>query len=127
MYKKDLKQVGKITKNIAENHQLSEYENRPIMQSLDLYVHITKHIKDFKSVDNYMNALENIPNVLKTPEFTYYDKEKKTILYYGITSEYVCYVVKLNISRDYCYLASLYPISRKKLEKYKEKSYLQQE
>lgn len=109
-----------------EKHQLSEYINRPIMQSLDFYVHIAKHIKDFKSVDNYMNALNNISEVLKKTEFTVYDKNRKTLLYYGVTEENVCYVVKLNLNKDYCFLASLYPISKTKLEHQKEKSYIRQ-
>ncbi len=127
MYKRDLKQVGIITKNIADKHNLYEYNQRPIMQSLDFYVHIAKHVKDFKNVDNYITALNAISDVLSTPEFTFYDKKRQTILYYGVTTEIVCYVVKLNIDKDYCFLASLYPISQNKLEKIKERSYMKEE
>ncbi len=127
MYKRDSKQVGMITEKVAERHHLHEYVNRPIMQSLDFYVHIAKHIKDFKNVDNYMTILKKIPDVLKKPEFTFYDKNRQTILYFGKINEVVCYVVKLNVRKDYCFLATLYPISQNKLDKYKEKSYLKQD
>lgn len=124
MIKRDNKIVGKITEQIALNHKISELIDRPIVQSLDFYVHIAKHVKEFKSVENYMNALNNIPNILNNPEFTYYDKEKESILYYAKVNEATCYVVKLNLTNDYCYLASLYPVSLKKMEKKKEESYI---
>ena len=78
---------------------------------------IAKHVKEFKTVENYTNALDNIPNVLANPEFTFYDKEKDSILYYSKLDETVCYVVKINILKDYSYLASLYPVSLKKMQK----------
>ena len=124
MIKRDTKIVGKITEQIATKHKISELIDRPIVQSLDFYIHISKHIKQFKSVENYIMALENISNVLINPEFTYYDKKKESILYYAKANDNVCYVVKLNLTTDYCYLASLYPISLKKLEKKKEESYI---
>lgn len=127
MVKKDVKIVGKITEKVASEHKISEIVNRPIVQSLDFYVHIAKHVKEFKTVENYMSALTNIPNVLNNPEFTYYNKEKESILYYAKINEITCYVVKLNLTNDYCYLASLFPISLKKLEKKKEESYMRKE
>lgn len=45
MAKKILKQVGIITEQIATEHKLKQYTDRPIMQSLDFYCHIAKHIK----------------------------------------------------------------------------------
>lgn len=127
MIKRDVKIVGKITEEIANRHNMSDYKNRPIVQSLDFYIHIAKHVKEFKSVDNYILALDNIEHVLKEPEFTFYDKTRESILYYGVTNDNVCYVIKLNLSKDSCYLASLYPISKKKLERQRERSYLRVE
>lgn len=123
MAKRDLKQVGTITEQIAIEHKLRQYTDRPIMQSLDFYCHITKHIKEFKCPENYMNALNNISNILSNPEFTVYDKDRGTLLYYGKLDDNVCYVVKLNLDKDYSYLASLYPISEKKMERQKERKY----
>ena len=124
MARRDLKLVGSITEEIAEKHRMPEIANRPILQSLDFYAHITKHVKEFQTPENYLNALNNIPNALANPEFTFYDKEKGSILYYAKIDEVTCYVVKLNLCHDYCYLASLFPTSLRKLEKKKEESYL---
>lgn len=123
MAKKILKQVGIITEQIATEHKLKQYTDIPIMQSLDFYCHIAKHIKEFKCPENYMSALNNISNVLSNPEFTVFDKTRKTLLYYGKLGDNTCYVVKLNLDKDYSYLASLYPISEKKMTRQKERKY----
>ncbi len=125
--KKDVKTVGKITEKIAFYHNMSELVDRPIVQSLDFYVHIAKHVKEFQTSENYMNALNNIANALNNPEFTYFDKKKGSLLYYAKINEITCYVVKLNIKNDYCYSASLFPVSLKKLERKKEESYIRKE
>lgn len=70
-----------------------------------------------------MSALNNISNVLSNPEFTVFDKTRKTLLYYGKLGDNTCYVVKLNLDKDYSYLASLYPISEKKMTRQKERKY----
>ena len=49
--------VGYISNEIANDYNLHEYENQEIIQSLDLYVHVHKHIGEFKSIDNYNNAV----------------------------------------------------------------------
>lgn len=38
MIKRDVKIVGKITEEIANRHNMSDYKNRPIVQSLDFYI-----------------------------------------------------------------------------------------
>lgn len=124
MAKKYTKKIGKIMPEIASRHKLTELSGRDIIQSLDFYCHIAKHVKEFKSVENYETALQNIPNILINPEFTFYDKQHESILYYGKIDEITCYVVKLNLKDDHCYLASLYPVSLKKLERKKEESYI---
>ena len=124
MIKRDVKQIGKITEEIASKHKISELANRPIVQSLDFYVHIAKHVKEFKSVDSYNMAIDNIELVLRKPEFTFYDKKKQCILYYANLDDYTCYAVNINLGTDYCYIASLYPISKKKMERKKEESYI---
>ena len=56
MIKRDVKLVGKITEQIASNHKISELANRPIVQSLDFYIHIAKHVKQFKNVESFNKA-----------------------------------------------------------------------
>lgn len=127
MFKRDVKQIGTITEEIALRHKISELANRPIVQSLDFFVHIAKHVKEFKNVDSYNNAIKNIEAALLNPEFTFYDKKKQCILYYTRLDECTCYAVNINIGKDYSYIASLYPVSDKKMQRKKEESYLRQD
>ncbi len=41
------KVVGKISDEIIEKYNLYEYRNEEIIQSIDLYQHIQKHIPEF--------------------------------------------------------------------------------
>lgn len=64
-----------------EKYNLYEYKNKPIVQSLDLYAHIEKHIADFQSVDSYNYAVSNIDKVIKESLFVFYEKDRKSLLY----------------------------------------------
>ena len=52
--------VGRISKEVAEKYSLYEFEGQEIIQSLDLYAHVVKHIDEFQSLDSYNNTLLNI-------------------------------------------------------------------
>lgn len=46
-----LKIVGVISDEIVDKYKLYNYRNETIVQSLDLYKHIEKHIHEFKSME----------------------------------------------------------------------------
>ena len=79
--KRITKIVGYINEDIIEKYNLSEYTGRPIVQSLDLYAHIQKHLKDFKSVDSFNYAVSNIDKIIKNPDFVYNEKNKQSFLH----------------------------------------------
>lgn len=117
--------VGRISKEVAEKYNLYEFEGQEIIQSLDLYAHVVKHIDEFQSVDSYNNTLLNIEEILKNPIFVYYDKKRKSLLYFCEIDEDVCAVVKLKIKRNgENYVATVYPVSNSKIIRLKEKSYM---
>ncbi len=126
MSKKQIKKiVGVISNDIIDKYKLYDYKNTTIVQSLDLYLHITKHISEFSSVDNYNKAITNIENIINNPLFVYYDKCKNSLLYFKKIEENVCVVVKLNLQKNKDnYVATIYPISENKIQKYIEKSYI---
>ena len=123
--KRITKVVGYLSDDIIEKYNLYEYKNKPIVQSLDLYAHIEKHVKDFQSVDSYNYTISNIDKVIKEPLFVYYEKDRKSLLYYKKILENVCVVVKLRLrdNKD-SYVASVYPVSEFKIQKMIEKSYI---
>lgn len=119
------KVVGTISEDIIQRYKLYEYQNVEIIQSLDFYVHVQKHINEFQSVDSYNKAVINIPDIISDPLFVYYNKDKKSLLYFKKIEENVCAVVKLNLRKNKdTYVSTIYPISEKKIQKYKELSYM---
>ena len=90
-----------------------------------MYVHIEKYIKDFKSVDSFNYTISNINKIIKEPMFVYYEKDRKSLLYYKKLLDNVCVVVKLKLRENKdSYIASVYPVSEYKIKKMIEKSYL---
>lgn len=117
--------VGRISDDIVEKYKLYDYRNKEIVQSLDLYLHVAKHAKEFESVDSFNNTLNNIPEIISNPYFVYHDPSRNSLLYFKEIDENVCTVVKLNLRKNKdSYVATVYPISKNKIDKYKELSYI---
>ena len=117
--------VGKISNEIIDKYKLYDYRNKKIIQSLNLYLHIAKHIPEFISIDSYNHTISNIPNIILKPDFVYFDNKRNSLLYFKKIDENVCVVVKLNLRKNKdTYIASIYPVSTRKIEKYKELIYI---
>lgn len=117
--------VGRVSDEIVEKYKLYDYRNVEIVQSLDLYVHIAKHIPEFESVDSYNHTMSSISEILADPYFVYYEPKKNSLLYFKELLENICVVVQLNLRKNKdTYIATVYPISKYKIQKYIEKSYI---
>lgn len=120
------KVVGKISHEIAKKYDLYDYENRNIVQSLDLYAHIQKHISEFKSIDSYNNSVFNVDKIINNPYFVYYDSSRNSLQYYKEIDEFTCVVVKLNIRKNKdIYVSTIYPVNKLKIEKLKRKQLIE--
>ena len=116
---KKVKVVGTISDEIVDKYKLYPYRGKVIVQSFKLYIHIEKHIKEFKNVNNYYKAIRGIKGIIAYPYFVYYDNLRNSLLYFKQLDENVCVVVKLILKKKTnCYVATLYPISKKKIERY---------
>lgn len=116
--------VGRISKDVARKYNLYSYEGQEIIQSLDLYAHIQKHVKEFNSVDGFNNAISNIDKIIDEPYFVYYDKQRNSLMYFKEIEEDVCAVVKLKLrEKEDNYVSTIYPVSKRKIDKLKERSY----
>lgn len=117
--------VGRISNEIVDRYKLYDYRNKEIVQSLDLYFHVAKHAKEFENVDSFNNTLSSIPEIISNPYFVYYDPLRNSLLYFKKIDETVCTVVKLNLRKNKdTYVATVYPISKNKIDKYIELSYI---
>lgn len=119
------KEVGKISDEVVERYKLYGYRNAIIVQSLSLYVHVAKHANEFLSVDSFNHTMNNIPQIIKEPDFVYYNSQKQSLLYFKKIDEDICAVVKLNLRKNKKpYVATVYPVNKRKIEKLKELSYI---
>ena len=117
--------VGRISDEVANRYKLYEYRGVEIVQALDLYSHVHKHVHEFKSVDSFNKAIFNIDKIISDPYFVYYDKNKNSLHYFAELDEYTCVIVKISLKKNKdTYVATVYPISKEKIDKYKEKSYI---
>ena len=123
MKKKFNKVVGRISRKIARKYDLQEYENQIIIQSGGLYKHTYKHISEFTSIDSYNYAMSNINKIIKKILFVYFDKKRKSLLYFGKFKDEICIVVKLKLKHSGDnYVATFYPVNQSKINRLKEKS-----
>ncbi len=120
-----LKIVGRISDEVVERYKLYDYRNMEITQSLDLYLHVAKHVPEFESVDSYNHAMSSISEIISNPYFVYYDPHRNSLLYFKEIDENVCVVVKLNLRKNKdTYVSTVYPISEQKIQRYIEQSYI---
>lgn len=117
--------VGRISDDVVEKYKLYDYRNKEIIQSLDLYLHVAKHVPEFESVDSYNNVMSNISKIISEPLFVYYEPKRNSLLYFKEINENVCVVVKLALRKNKDnFVATVYPISKNKINKYIELSYI---
>lgn len=123
MKEKITKKLGVVDGKYIKEFKLDKHKDKPITQSLDLYIHIQKHIKQFKDVDSYNHTILNIDKIISQPYFVYYDREKNSLRYYKCIDEYVCAIVKLTNKRE-LYVATIYPVNKKTIDKLEQKQLL---
>ena len=92
--------VGRISDDVVEKYKLYDYRNKAIIQSLDLYLHVAKHVPEFESVDSYNNVMSNISKIISEPLFVYYEPKRNSLLYFKEIDENVCVVVKLALRKN---------------------------
>lgn len=120
--------VGSISDDVVEQYKLYDYRGIEIVQSLDLYSHVHKHIHEFKSVDSYNKAILNIDKIIANPYFVYYERKRNSLHYFAELDEFTCVIVKISLKKNKdTYVSTVYPISKEKIDRYKEKSYLVEE
>ncbi len=113
--------VGNISESVSIEWNLIDIVDKPIYKTIGFYKHIAKHIKEFKNLESYENAVLNIENIILNPELVYYNQTRESLEYFKMLDEYVCVIVNIKREKPFI-LASLFPISVQKLINKKEKS-----
>lgn len=115
-----LKTVGSVSDAIVDKWHIEECRGKVIVQSMDLYIHIAKHASQYISIDSVNYTIEHIEDIIKTPDYVFYNIENKSIEYYKMLIENVSVVVQ-NTKKREMYVASVYPVKYGKIENRKKK------
>lgn len=115
------KVIDVLSEKIAKEKGLEEHAGKKIVQYDGLLKHIAKHEKEYISIESCECTINNIPTIIKNPEYVYYNEEKNGLEFYKSLMEKVCVVVQIVNKRE-LYVASVYPARDTKISnrKYKE-------
>jgi hypothetical protein len=115
------KVIDILNEDLAIEHGLEKHANKKIVQYEGLLKHIAKHEKEYISIESCECTINNISTIIKNPDFVFYNKESNGLEYYKNLIEKVCVVVQIVDKRE-LYIASVYPVTEKKItnRKYKQ-------
>lgn len=74
--------LGKVTKEIAERNNISEYANKKIVLHDNDRRHCAKHKNEFGDSKTFHYVMDNLENIIAEPDHVFYIKNKNTLEYY---------------------------------------------
>ena len=108
------KYLGVLETSIAEKWNLDEHKNKPILVYEDRIDHVKlRHLKDFKNEENIMTAYNKLSNIIKKPDYTFYNFKTKGLEYYKQIDN-LCVAVRINTG-NVLKVKSWYPPNRRKI------------
>lgn len=123
----DFKYIGILDENIAEYWGIEEHKNKPILVFDNKKQHvIDRHLKDFGSEDEIMKVYDNLSNIIKKPDYVYYNNVAKSLEYYKKIDSNVCVAVRINPGKV-LKIKSWFPVNFKKIENRKKKEVLEKQ
>ena len=117
--KETVVKVGKLTESLCKKYGITSGMGFDIVQSMGLIYHVQKHSQNFLNIQNYTLALNSIKKILSSPAFVYFDDSRNSIKFFKKLNQYICVVV--NIEKNRAYVATIYPVNKKKIDKLKQK------
>lgn len=105
--------IGELTQDVIDILNLDANPRNIYMWS-DRLNHCEKHKNDFSSEEEYINSLENIPSIIKEPDYVGVHSNNKGIFYIKKLDSN-CLV---GITMDSLLFRSMYPIKESKLNNY---------
>ncbi len=112
--------IGILDPIIAKKWHILEHKNKPILVYDDRIQHvIDRHLKDFKTKENIMLAYNDLPNIIKKPDYTFYNKKTLGLEYYK-NIDNLCVAVRIN-SGKVLKVRSWYPQNKGKISNRRKK------
>ena len=113
--KKEYKFLGVLKEEIAEYWNIKEHKNKPILVYEDRKKHvIDNHLKDFGSIKEIEDVYDSLHNIIKNPDYVFYNTEKRGLEYYKRMKDEVCVAVRINAGK-FLKVKSWYPANKAKL------------
>ena len=115
------KLVGTLKEEIAEYWNITEHKNKPILVYNDRKQHvIDSHMQDFGSIEEIEKIYNNLNNIIKTPDYVFYNKVANGLEYYKKIDNNICVAVRINTG-NVLKIKSWYPASSTKIANRKKK------
>ena len=106
--------MGNVTQSIAKKWYLDEQTDKIILQEAGLFKHIAPHAEQYESIESLNYTMEHMEDVIKNPDFVFYNTKKNGIEYYKKLIENVVVVVTPTRKRE-LYISSVYPVDESKI------------
>ena len=113
--------LGKVSNEIVEQWNIPEQRNKNVVIYDEVLEHSKqRHINDFYSEKDYNFVMNSLPDIIKNPDYVFYDKSKNGLEYYKRVNHNVLVAVRVNKGRE-LKVKSVYPVEDIKIENRKKK------
>ena len=113
--------LGKINPEIIEQWELYDHKNKKIVMYEDAKEHSeSKHLNEFSSIEDYYAVMASLEDIIKNPDYVFYDKLKKGLEYYKNVNSNVLVAVRVDDGSE-LKVKSVYPVKQEKIENRKKK------
>ena len=115
------KYLGVLKESIADYWNISEHKNKPILVYEDRMQHvIDKHLKDFGSLEKIEESFNNLSDIIKKPDYVFYNKKSNSLEYYKKIENDICVAVRVNPGKV-LKVKSWFPANKGKIENRRKK------
>ena len=115
------KYVGTLKEEIAEYWGIAEHKNKPILVFDNRKKHVIEsHLKDFGSEREIEKIYNSLHNIIKNPDYVFYNNETKGLEYYKKLNNHICVAVRINPGKV-LKIKSWYPTNATKIANRKKK------
>lgn len=113
--------LGKINLDIIKKWELYEHKNKKIVIYDDAIEHSkSRHLNDFPSEKDYYIVMNKLEEIIKKPDYVFYDKLKKGLEYYKKINSNVLVAIRIDNGTE-LKVKSVYPVKPGKIENRKKK------
>lgn len=113
--------LGKINPDIINKWELYEHRNKMIVMYEEAEEHSkSKHLNDFPSEKDYNDVMDSLKEIIRKPDYVFYDKSKKGLEYYKKVNSDVLVAVRVDDGSE-LKVKSVYPVKQEKIENRKKK------